>query len=200
MQRDIITGLIAGFLIGLFAIPVLETNGLIAKIPSPYISLLVVLPVAAAFGVWVARFVGRWTPFVWQLAKFGLIGVLNTAVDLGIYNTLIYLTGVTQGKGVAAFAIVGSAFAVINSYFWNRRWVFEAGREQSLREFIQFIVVSVTAAVIAAVLVWVTTTYIRPLEGLNREQWANVAKGTAIIFSFIWNFAGFKFFVFRKEA
>lgn len=199
MQKDIITGLIAGFLIGLFAIPIVENNGIIARIPSPFIGLLVVLPVAAAFGTWVLRFIGLRIPIVWQVAKFGLVGVLNTAMDLGIYNILIYLTGITQGQGVAAFSVVSSAFAVINSYFWNKYWVFEAGREQSLRQFIEFIVVSVSAALISAVLVGTITSYIRPLGGLSSEQWANLAKVLAIVFSFLWNFFGFKFLVFRRS-
>ena len=88
-KRNIVIGLIIGFLIGLFAIPSLQNSDLIQKIPSPYLVLLVALPIAAGLGVAAAEILGRWIPIVWQAAKFGIVGVLNTAIDFGVLNIFV---------------------------------------------------------------------------------------------------------------
>lgn len=57
-----------------------------------------------------------------QLAKYGVVGVLNTVIGFGLYVILYKLAGVQY---LAASAI-GYAIGAINSYVLNRHWTFQA--------------------------------------------------------------------------
>ncbi len=199
MRRDFAIGAVIGFLIGVFLIPVTKNIEVFEKIPLPYLTLLGILPLASAVGVFAARLVGRYVSWVWQVAKFGLVGVLNTVIDAGILNILIFATGFYKGLELAVLNGVSVVIAVVNSYVWNKYWVFEGrggGRETT--QFLEFIVVSVLAAVLSSSIIGFMTAYIAPPFGLSAEQWANAAKAVAIVFSFVWNFLGYKFIVFRR--
>ncbi|MBI3627860.1 MAG: GtrA family protein [Candidatus Sungbacteria bacterium] len=197
--RDIVIGLVIGVVIGALLLPILSNTNLIAKIPSPYLAFLILLPILSAAGVFVASLIGRMVPIIWQIAKFGLIGVLNTALDLGVYNVLIYATGYDKGLQLALINAVSFTVAVVNSYIWNKKWVFEGKARRSRTQFFEFLTVSVVAAIISSLIVGLFTGYIAPPGGVSAAQWANVAKIMAIAFSFVWNFVGYKFVVFREK-
>jgi putative flippase GtrA len=60
-----------------------------------------------------------------QAVKFGLVGVLNTAVDWIVFfalsHGLAYFGGhVTLTKGISYTA------GVLNSFFWNKAWTFRS--------------------------------------------------------------------------
>jgi len=198
-KKDILIGLIVGFIIGLFLIPTAKNIKIFADLPSPYLLLLVALPVLSALGTAVLGFVGRFVPVIWQVAKFGLIGVMNTAVNLGIYNVLISATGFNKGTALSVIFLVAFIFAVANSYFWNKHWVFNEIHSKNRSETIQFFVVTSVTAIVSGLLIKIITDYISPVGGLDATQWANVANACAIVTSFIMNFFGYKLIVFRPR-
>jgi len=58
-----------------------------------------------------------------QFIKFCVIGVSNTALHLGIYYFLLWLNVYYLLADIIAFAI-----SVWNSYFWNKKYTFAAGK------------------------------------------------------------------------
>lgn len=58
----------------------------------------------------------------WQFFKFGLVGISNTAISYGIYALLTYL-----GVPYVISSIIGFVVSVLNSFFWNNRYVFKKG-------------------------------------------------------------------------
>lgn len=68
---------------------------------------------------------GFWTVFK-QFFKFGLVGLSNTAISLGIYYLLVYL-----GVHYVLANACGFVVSVINSYLWNSRVVFKGKQEKS---------------------------------------------------------------------
>jgi len=58
-----------------------------------------------------------------QFIKFCVIGVSNTAVHLSIYYLLLWLNVYYLLADIIAFAI-----SVWNSYFWNKKYTFDAGK------------------------------------------------------------------------
>jgi len=60
------------------------------------------------------------TPVAAQFVKFGIVGVSNTLLSLGVYAVLLKVFGVWY---LAASAL---AFAVgtVNGFVWNRKWTF----------------------------------------------------------------------------
>lgn len=72
-----------------------------------------------------------------QLVKYGLVGVLNTLVTLGTILVCKSFLGVNEYVSNA----LGYVLGVLNSFVWNKRWVFGAKgdvRRQMLLFFIGF--------------------------------------------------------------
>ena len=61
-----------------------------------------------------------------QFISFGLVGVLNTVISLIIYYVLIYF-----GCNYILANFFGFVGGVLNSYFWNSRYVFKEKKENN---------------------------------------------------------------------
>ena len=135
-----------------------------------------------------------------QFSKFIIVGGINTGIDFLLLNILIYVTGITAGIELFILNSISFSVAVVNSYFMNKRWTFQdkTKTEQEPVKFSQFFAISIVGIVINGFVLTGITTYIPPLFGLSAVLWANIAKLMATGFSLIWNFIGYKFFVFKK--
>jgi len=71
-------------------------------------------------------------PVVYQFLRFGCIGLLNTALNFLILNSLSKALGISQGWQLGSVEAVGFAAAVLQSYLWNRTWTFGAEQTVSL--------------------------------------------------------------------
>src|SRR5262245_59439749 len=60
-----------------------------------------------------------------QGAKFGLVGISNTLIDYAMYLTITKLFSLSLDKVFIAKFFSGTA-AMINSFYWNRRWTFRS--------------------------------------------------------------------------
>ena len=58
--------------------------------------------------------------FVSQFIKFGIVGVSNTVVHLGVYYALLFI-----GVHYILCNAIAFCIAVLNSFFWNRNFVFK---------------------------------------------------------------------------
>lgn len=68
-----------------------------------------------------------------QFFKFGIVGVSNTLISLGCYYLLVWL-----GLHYLIANAVGFVLSVINSYFWNSRYVFKEKTEHNgIRAFVK---------------------------------------------------------------
>lgn len=63
-----------------------------------------------------------------QFLKFGLVGVSNTLISLGMYY-LLYFVGINY---LVANAI-GFVVSVLNSYYWNNKYVFKKTQNGHLK-------------------------------------------------------------------
>jgi putative flippase GtrA len=123
-----------------------------------------------------------------RMAKFALVGLLNTGLDFAVFMVLVYGLAVPSGWGQAASYSCGIA----NSYWWNRRWTFRATNRRSWPELLRFVVLNgVSFAGATAVLL-----------GLQyRLGWAPAgAKAVSILVSLAVNYAGSRYWVFRMET
>jgi len=140
-----------------------------------------------------------------QFLKFGVVGVFNTLVDLGVFNLLIFLFGLVHGPLFMVFKTISFTVAVTNSYFMNKHLVFKArhilnlnGNDRS-REFSLFFVVSVLGLllnVIVSYAVFMTGKTIAPEASYYLFANVGALLGSGVVM--IWNFFGYKFLVFKK--
>lgn len=141
----------------------------------------------------------RMQRIVRQFSKFIVVGGVNTGIDFAVFNALIYVTGITSGTGIFFVNIVSFSVAVVNSYFMNKYWTFQDLRKENEdTKFAQFIGVSLVGAGINSSIVAVFTTFVTPMFGLSPQLWANAGKLLATGVSLVWNFIGYKLFVFKR--
>ena len=195
-KGDIIVSLILGGIIGLFLAFIMQGFGF--GLFSPWI-LVPALPILAVIGIAIGDLIGKKIPIILQLIKFAMVGLANTAVDFGILNLLMAMTGIYSGKNIFFLNSVSFVFAVIHSYFWNKFWTFKAKKTEATKEFLQFLIVSIIGLLINGAIVYMITTWIKPMFGLTEISWANAGKIAATVISLVWNFIGYKFIVFKKK-
>ena len=77
-----------------------------------------------------------------QFLSFCLVGGLNTLVSLIVFTILVFITGVSNTEsGIFAIIlnIISDVAGGVNSYLWNRFWVFKKSKtstKESLPKFI----------------------------------------------------------------
>lgn len=136
---------------------------------------------------------------VGQFVRFAIIGAVNTGIDFLILNLLIFATGIKEGNGLIPLNLISFSIAVINSYFLNKHWAFKDKTSgEGAKKFSAFLAVSVVGALINTTVLRVVATNIDPLFNLDQTLWVNVAKAFATGISLVWNFIGYKLFVFKK--
>ena len=126
-RKDYFLVSIIGFFFGLLLLPVLNNIKLpFLKITFNSAFLIVVgFVLFANFALWLVSLLSRLFPLLLQIAKFVAVGGLNTLLDWGILNTLIFLSGIAAGWWYSIFKSISFIVAVINSYFWNKYWTFQ---------------------------------------------------------------------------
>ena len=199
--KDVVLSLIAGFAIGVFFLFIAQNIPTLAFIVNFKAIAIIGFGVLSLAGFLFVSALTNLTHigFFLQFGKFALVGLLNTVIDFGILNFLIATTGIIAGIGIAVLNVMAFSVALLNSFFWNRLWVFEDRQDQgNISEFFQFMIVSIVAVAINTAIVYITSTVITAPFGLDQITWINLGKIVATAFSMVWNFVGYKFFVFKK--
>lgn len=195
--RDLLFAAINGAFIGILA-PFIFAN-LAVSLPIPVILFAPLLALLSALGVATGYFLSRFRSFFFQLSKFGLIGISNTVIDLGIYNLFIFMSDVSSGYLIAVFKSFSVLIAIINSYVWNKFWSFEKKEVSNMgEEFSQFLLVSLTGLLLNVGITAFVVNLIGAPGDISEKVWANVGGLAASILVLTWNFVGYKFFVFKK--
>ena len=135
-----------------------------------------------------------------EARRFVIVGFVNTALDLAVLNSLIFLTHRGQnGPLFSLFKSISFLVAVANSYFVNHSWTFDgrAGRK-SLTQAGQFLMVSLFGALINVSSASYVATFVPPIRGME-SYWPSIAAlaGTACGLAF--NFIGYKHIVFSAR-
>lgn len=210
-QRDYYFSIAAGLLIGLLLLPILK-----AANPGIYSKFaIIIVPfflLATPIGLRIAFFIGQKIAIIYQIAKFGLIGVLNTLVDLGVLALITFIfrlyfniESTTILIGAITFYSIYKAtsfiVANINSYFWNKYWTFDQGKKKQTRsEFLQFFAVSVVGFLINVFIAsFVFKMVLGSLTGLSDDQLGLIGAAAGSIAGLAWNFIGYKLWVFKVK-
>lgn len=204
-KKDLFLGLLLGFLIGILAIAVFKNLEAELTEKFPWFSLKyvypfpVVIPILVIIGLFIAQLIAKKIKIVWQLAKFVVIGALNTFIDLGILGFLMWTTGIEKGGLYGLFKFISFSCAATNSYFWNKFWTFEKGTQLKGKEFAGFYFVSGIGALINVGVAVFLVNVVGPQFHIAPLIWAGgVAPIIGVLCGFIWNFLAYKFFIFKK--
>jgi dolichol-phosphate mannosyltransferase len=85
---------------------------------------------------------GMVKPANWfQLLRFSAVGVSGYLVNLGVFALCLHLMGIDYRLSSAIAFVV----SVVNNFWWNRHWTFDAKHEHPIFQGTRFFVVSVLA-------------------------------------------------------
>lgn len=138
------------------------------------------------------------TKLLFQFSKYLLVGAINTILDFGVLNALMFGTGITAGIGYAVFKSVSVFTAFTNSYLLNTYWTFGVRDGFSSREFIKFSAVSASSFLLNVGIASFIVNVLPPPSGMSLLLWANIGAAVAAASAAIVNFFGYKFFVFGR--
>ncbi len=174
---------------------------------SPTINLPILLwlcpfifPVLAVFGVWISYLIGKRYLFVYQLAKFLLIGAFFSVFDLIIFNFLLGYFGISREEIVryAVFVVISFTIVTVIKYLGDKYWAFEkSGMDRAGMEITTYFVITLISGVIQTASASFLFALIPSIFG-NAMVVGNIAKIGGIVIASIWNFLGYKFIVFKK--
>ncbi len=112
----------------------------------------------------------NWIPSLIQFVKFGIVGLSNTLISY-----VVYVAGVWFGMHYLLASILGFVISVLNSFYWNNKYVFGQGKEERnlLKTLLKtFMAYAFTGLVLANILlyIWVDilgiSEYLGPLINL----------------------------------
>jgi len=156
-----------------------------------------------------------------QIAKFLIVGGSSFVIDAGLHRLLMFnltaggtLVSITAGEWLhhafgnpdfaapdtlafVAFKIPTAALAILNSFFWNRRWTFGIKTKENQRtQLIRFVTVSLVGLALNSV---IGTVVFELLQGKVIHAWT-VATVSAAGEVAVWNFLGQRLWAFRKTS
>lgn len=67
----------------------------------------------------------EWFQSLIQFIKFGIVGLSNTLISY-----VVYLVGVRIGMHYLLASVLGFVISVLNSFYWNNKYVFRQGDEE----------------------------------------------------------------------
>ena len=135
---------------------------------------------------------------VTQFSRFGVVGLVGLAIDVGVFN-LLRLTVLSPDdlhEGPVIAKVISTSLAIVANWLGNRYWTF--GRERRphwVREAVEFGLVSIGGMLIALGCLWVSHYALGFTSVVADNVSTNVvglALGTAFRFTFyrVWVFGG----------
>ena len=197
-RKDLYASVVIGAAVGLLIQPILANT-----LTSVHLTLVVrvgifvFFAVFAPFALWLCSLIGKLWKAFYQFGQFAAVGTLNSFIDIGVFNLETFFYGSLPGALLfAVFKAISFLCATTNSFFWNRNWTFGSKDKVNAGE--------VTGFYTVAIIGWAANVAVATLVksvGPDTKLWVDIVAPVAgILVTFIWNFVGYKYFVFKKKA
>ncbi|HHW61311.1 MAG TPA: glycosyltransferase [Syntrophomonadaceae bacterium] len=130
-----------------------------------------------------------------QVSRFYIIGLINTAIDFGIFNLLLACCHEPSSTKLLGINTLAVSLAMINSYICNGRWTFN---QLSLQPYqiSRFTCASLMGMLINSLIVWAGSCIFSD----HIILWLNLSKAAAAVVSSTWNFLAYKYWVFSPTC
>lgn len=130
-----------------------------------------------------------------QLLRFGLVGSLNTLIDLAVLNGLLWVWPTHHNSALLLYNSIAFSIGAINSFLLNRYWTFQRTGYPGVREIARFALTTLAALSCNDALLWLISGLLHPVF-LSAPLWANVSKLGAIGGTVLLSYLGMRLWVF----
>ncbi len=134
-----------------------------------------------------------------QLLRFGIVGCLNTLIDLAVLNVLLWLFP-TRNVGLLLIEnSIAYSVGAVDSFLLNKYWTFRCTGRAGRREVGRFALTTLAGVACNNLLLWLMSSLLHPVF-LSAVLWANASKIVAIGGTVLISYVGMRLWVFVRPA
>ncbi len=134
---------------------------------------------------------------VWQIFRFGIVGSLNTLLDILVLNLLLFCFPTHDVSMLLVYSSLAYIVGALNSYLMNKYWTFRHTKRTTRSEVFRFACVNIFGIFCNDVLIWSIAHLAHPVF-VNTFVWANVSKIVAILGTISISYLGMRLWVFTS--
>ncbi len=128
-----------------------------------------------------------------QFIKFGIVGLLGTIIDLGVYNLLVF----KFNFNIYTSRIISFTLAATANYILNRIWTFRSKEKKIAKQYIQFFFISIIGLGLNLIIMKSLQNIV---SGIEEELLRiNIPVVIAITIVLFWNFLANRYWTFKKH-
>ncbi|HVB20542.1 MAG TPA: GtrA family protein, partial [Ktedonobacteraceae bacterium] len=98
-----------------------------------------------------------------QVLRFSLVGGLNTLVDLGILNSLLWLFPTNSTLTLLAYNSLAYSLGAVNSFLLNKYWTFGQKRKTTRKELTCFVLTTLCGIAWSTLILWLASLVLHPI-------------------------------------
>ncbi len=144
------------------------------------------------------RRVQGWTSTILQLLRYGLVGGVNTGIDLLVLNVFLWRFPTHNVQVLVAYNSVAYSCGAVSSFCLNKYWTFRRTQRITGREVRRFIISILLELVYSNVLIWLAGKLLQPFIP-NPTLWGNAAKLVAVVSGALISYSLMRFWTFANE-
>ena len=134
-----------------------------------------------------------------QVMRFGLVGGLNTLIDLLALNGLLLLFPTTSSLLLLAYSALAYSVGAVNSFLLNKYWTFGHRQRTTRRELMRFATTTLLGIGWSSAILWLASNALH-LWIVNTTLWANASKVLAIFGTVLISYVGMRLWVFVSKT
>jgi putative flippase GtrA len=135
---------------------------------------------------------------LWQFVRFGIVGVLNTIVDIIALNILLWRFPTHDANLLLFYNSIAYMLGALNSFGFNKYWTFKHKHAITGSEIIRFAIVNIIGILCNDGIIWSVASILHTVIA-NHTLWANASKGCAIIGTTSVSYLGMRLWVFSRS-
>ncbi len=120
-----------------------------------------------------------WRSTFIQFLRYCVVGGLNTVIDIGMLNILLWRFPTHTVQVLVVYSAVAYSCGAISSFFLNKYWTFRRTQRATIRELVRFAISIVLEILYSSALVWLAGQALQPLIA-NPTVWGNASKLVAV--------------------
>lgn len=199
-RRDFWCVTAIGAAVGLLAQPILAGSLSFALTPMVRVGVFLGFTILAPLALFILAWLGKFIPVLYQFGKFAAVGTLNTFVDIGVLSLEILVLGTPGILIYVIFKTVSFLAATTNSFLWNKFWTFDSQEPANSSQTAKFYAVAVIGFLLNVGLASYVFGGVANPKGISPDLWAKIAALAGVAAAFLWDFLGYKYFVFKKAT
>ena len=139
-----------------------------------------------------------WTSTILQLLRYGVVGGVNTGIDLLVLNIFLWRFPTHNAQVLVAYNSVAYSCGAVSSFCLNKYWTFRRTQKVTGKELRRFIISILLELVYSNVLVWLAGKVLQPFIP-NPTLWGNAAKLIAVVSGALISYSLMRFWTFANE-